>query len=497
VVILIHTVLIFNKEVTDMRNIFKLVFLTVFLAFNSFSQTTNSMDGSLDFDSAKHHHVNHGIFWKPGVNHGIFFWEAWVKPYANAEYVISDGYGGQHALLFGFSGGTTRLALSGNFFDLNSNTPVSFGTDETVPVNQWCHIAVGWDGQRIVSFIDGIPSSIVPYTGQRKTLPGSGSGVLFIGGSTHSNFNGKIARVRGFEGVLPMDSLLSSFTPEKCFRSAFLRSDGEIITASFVADYSSPSKIYPDLSLGYQGANHVGILSRDADVGIFGYKPDFSTNLPTWTPEPITNQTYPSQLPTIPSGAIVYDSFDRLNSTPAFGTIGLGVADKSFDNSKIARRWRGTYVNQWGILGEKALNLGQSIVPVWLETGTSNMDVRAIRPHGSFATGNIELVYRYIDDNNYGVAYVTNGNGFVYLVEYVGGSPIFVRTGIQPSDWYDFRVTVIGNQIKVICGVTEVISTTSPNLSNGTKAGMRGSAGTGERFDYFTVYEASNSLKNN
>ncbi len=472
-----------------MRNVFSIFFLIVFSALNSFAQTTTLPDGSLEFDATKQHHVNHGIFWKPGVNHGVFFWEAWVKPYANAQYVISDGYGGAHALLFGFSGGTNRLALAGNMWSNATNSGISFGTDETVPANQWCHIAVGWDGQKIVSFIDGIPSSVVPYSGERTTPVGSGSGVLFVGGSDHSNFHGKIARIRGFEGVLPVDSLLSVFTPEKYFRSTYLRSDGEIVTASFLADYSTPAKTYPDLSLGYRGANHIGILSRDVDSGFFGYKPDFITNLPNWTSEPVTTPVYVPQTLPIPSGAIVYDSFNRVNSAPAFGSVGLGIADKSFDDSKAARRWRGAFVTQWGIFGEKALNLGQTPNPVWLETGTANMDVIATRLPGAFASGNIGIVYRYIDDLNYGLAYV--GTGQVYQLEYVNGEITTVRTGVQPPIWSKFRVVANGNNITVYCGLSAVVTTTSNNLLTGTKAGIKGTTGTAERFDDFTVFPAN------
>jgi hypothetical protein len=476
-----------------MRNVFNIFSLIVFLSLSSFSQTSALPDGSLEFDSTKGHHVNHGIFWKPGVNHGVFFWEAWVKPYAGAQYVISDGYGGEHALLFGFSGGTTRLALAGNLFDLTTNSPTSFGTDETVPVNQWCHIAIGWDGQKIVLFLDGIPSSVVPYTGNRMTHSGGGAGILFIGGSDHSNFNGKIARVRGFEGVLPMDSLLNSFTPEKYFRSTYLKSDGEIVTASFLADYSVPAKTYPDLSLGYRGANHIGILSRGEDFGFFGYKPDYSTNLPNWTSESITNPTYQASSPvSIPSGAIVYDSFNRANSTPLSGTIGLGIADKSFDNQKLSRRWRGTFLNQWAVFSERAVNLGQYPNPVWLETGTANMDVRATRLLGGFSNGDISIIYRYQDDNNYGEAFV--GDNVVYLVEYVNGVSSFTRAGVQPQYWQYLRVMTNGSQVKVYCGVDEVISAVSPNLGTATKAGLKGFL-PGKRIDDFTVYESSSSLK--
>jgi Concanavalin A-like lectin/glucanases superfamily len=467
-----------------MRNVFTIFSLIVFLSLSSLSQTTSLPDGSLEFDSTKGHHVNHGVFWKNGVNHGVFFWEAWVKPYANAQYVISDGYGGEHALLFGFSGGTTRLPLAGNLFDLNTSIATSFGTEETVPANQWCHIAVGWDGQQIVTFIDGVPSSITPYSGRRKTTPGGGAGVLFIGGSDHSNFNGKIARVRGFEGVLPMDSLLNSFIPEKYFRSSYVKSDGQVVTPSFIADYSAPSKIYPDLSLGYLGSNHIGVLSRGPDYGYFGSTTTFSNNLPTWTSEPVTPPVYQSAPISIPRGAIVYDSFNRANSTLGSGLVGLGIADKGHNTSELARRWRGTFESQWGILGERAANLGQSGNPVWLETGTSDMDVRATKLPGGYSRGDIGIVYRYQDDNNYGWAFV--GSNVVYLVEFVNGVSTLTRTGVQPQYWSYLRVVANGNLVKVYCGVDEVISTTSPNLGSATKAGLKGVLA-GQRSDDFTV----------
>ncbi len=462
-----------------------IVCLTVFLclSFSTFGQQSPT-EGALEFDATKGHHVNHGIFWKPGVNHRSFFWEAWVKPYAGAQYVISDGYGGAHALLFGFGGGATRLALTGNFWSNETNSTISFGTDETVPVNQWSHIAVGWDGAVIVTYINGVPSGIMRYNGKRSTPVGSGSGVLFVGGSDHSNFSGKIARIRGFEGNIPLDSLLSSFTPEKYFRSSYLKSNGEIVTASFLVDYSTQSKTYPDLSMGFNGANHIGVLSKDIDVGVFGRKPDFSNDLPIWTAETITPPTFTASAESVPSGAIVYDSFNRQDTF--WSNAGLGTAVGFTATGRVKRRWVGTYIHQWGIAGERAFNSGNSITPIYVETGTSNMDVRVSRTYGSFSSGSVGLVYRYQDDDNYGQFYASGAN--VYLIEKVNGDYVIQTTGVQPSNWTLLRVVANGNSITAYCDGVQTISTTSSHLSNATKAGMVGSAGTFERFDDFTVF---------
>src|SRR4051794_17247759 len=48
-------------------------------------------------------HVDHGKFWNKGETDtsdiGTFMWDAWVI-YRGGEYLISDGYGGAHALLW-------------------------------------------------------------------------------------------------------------------------------------------------------------------------------------------------------------------------------------------------------------------------------------------------------------------------------------------------------------------------------------------------------------
>src|SRR6185295_14818423 len=67
--------------------------------------------------------VDYGPFWQENVNLGHFFWEFWAMPgpQAGATYMLSDGYGGAHALLFGVASFNTsepnRYELLGNIFD--------------------------------------------------------------------------------------------------------------------------------------------------------------------------------------------------------------------------------------------------------------------------------------------------------------------------------------------------------------------------------------------
>src|SRR6266516_1298300 len=76
----------------------------------------------LEFDGSPKT-VAYRSFWREDVDLGHFFWEFWAMPGNNAcaTYLLSDGYGGAHALLFGFvnigQSEPGRYRLYGNIFD--------------------------------------------------------------------------------------------------------------------------------------------------------------------------------------------------------------------------------------------------------------------------------------------------------------------------------------------------------------------------------------------
>ena len=83
---------------------------------------------------------DYNLFWPDGVEYGHFFWEFWAMPGHNASgtYLISDGYGGAHAILFGvLNFGTIpgRYQLGGNVW--NGSFLTSFGSDEGPAPNEW------------------------------------------------------------------------------------------------------------------------------------------------------------------------------------------------------------------------------------------------------------------------------------------------------------------------------------------------------------------------
>ena len=146
---------------------------------------------------------------------------------------------------------------------------------------------------------------------------------MLIGGSDHSNFDGRIAQVRGYEDTNPREGLPggveASFTPQTVFGL-----EGNLLSYYF----RSGGVNVADLSRGYNGVSHSG-WARGTLAGILfdcggcpppqfvvdPSAPNFAANTP---PSPVSVPS-PSA---VPSGALVFDSFSRANSTYLFGSRG-------------------------------------------------------------------------------------------------------------------------------------------------------------------------------
>ncbi len=323
---------------------------------------------ALVFDSTQQHHVDHGFFWPAATNLSkVFYWEAWVKPDNLGGYIISEGYGGLHSLLFGTGGigaGTYNL-ITGNVTD--GSTALSFGSDDGAISGEWIHYAVGSDGTNIVTYVNGVPSGRVAYS---LSVRQAQQGKMFVGGSGHSNYGGSIAQIRGFEGNNPLvggsDSasrMVMAYRPETRFAGQALQRglSGVVeMYPAFLADYTAPATVIPDHSpTGYNGGKHPGMrwaTTTSSDAGVntgFGKNvvpsryplPTFTVDLTAPYAQTTTAPTAPTSAtltpPATPSGALIFDSFSRTDSTLAFDnltpTLGsteagsLGV--KAWDNN--------------------------------------------------------------------------------------------------------------------------------------------------------------------
>jgi hypothetical protein len=465
----------------------------------------------LEFDGTQKT-VDYGNFWPAFTELGPFFWEFWAMPGndAGATYMLSDGYGGLHALLFGFSNLSAsefgRYEMSGNINDGISGSAhiFSFGSDSGPVPGEWCHLAVGWDGQNIITYFDGVPVGKTPYALPRQSTGiGNGAGRLLIGGSDHANFNGRIAQVRGYEGNNPRMSRFveSSFAPQTVFSR-----EGNLLSY-----YFSAAPTVADLSRGYLTGSHVGV-PRGTTAGILGdcgscpppqfitdsTAPNFATRVP---PQPLG---VPAPL-AVPGGALVFDSFSRPNSTYTFGGKGgLGSSEGGASGPQVWQMKADADQRlPFGILNGRAVLLGDDTSVCWVNTGSAagNLDIRVSRVRGRWGSGiDTGLSFRVVDQANYFFAYTSDsiaspGNQFLNVGSFQNGARSMIASGVPiPANWTTLRVVTRANgSILVFIDATQVYSTNITALASANKAGLfnnSGGLGLVNRWDNFMVFDA-------
>lgn len=449
--------------------------------------------------------VDYGVFWPQDTNLGKFFWEFWAMPGNDsyARYMLSDGYGGAHALLFGFNYGPRGYNLMGNIWD--GSKTVYFSSDEGPSPGEWGHYAVGWDGKNIITYYDGVPVGKQPFLGPRvSTGVYNGSTMLLIGGSTHQNFNGRIAQVHGYEENNPRErSPESPFAPQTVFSE-----DGQLLSY-----YFRPAERVADLSNGYNGVEHIGWLR-----GMLGFYFDYSCPgcpIPRFVIDPTAPDFLnPSQSPQIktlvtsppptPGGARVFDSFSRDNSTYILGGRGgLGTTESGTAGTKTWQTNQDVAQPQpFGILGGRAVLLMDDAAVAWISTGaiTGNLDIRVDRTSGAFGSGlNTGLCFRVTDKNNFFFAYTSDDETDaskprkLSLGYYQSGIKTVLASGItMPSDsWRTLRVvTTQSGDITIYAENVPVYSTNSLVNVLAAGAGLYNNApgmGLTDRWDNFTV----------
>ena len=462
----------------------------------------------LEFDGSPKT-VDYGNFFPAFTDLGHFFWEFWAMPGPNAgaTYLVSDGYGGAHAILFGLANFSTsepaRYQLLGNLNDgiTGGDHIFYFYSDQGPAVNEWGHLAVGWDGQNIITYFNGVPVGKTPYDRPRQSEgPGQGNGRLLIGGSDHSNFQGRIAQLRGYEGTNPreLQSVESSFAPETIFTP-----EGNLLSYYFRA-----APFVADLSHGFVSGTHLG-WPRGTLAGVLGdcgpcpppqfvldpSAPNFVTNTPA-PPVSVANA------PATPANALVFDSFSRANATYTFGNLGgLGSTETGNAGPLAWHTSEGaTDRKLFGILNGVGVVLGNNTALTWVNTAaqTGKLDIRVSRKRGIHGSGtNTGLSFRVTDASNYFFAYTTDsipspGNQFITVGYYSGGVRNVIGSVLAPPDWTTLRV-VTGSDglIQVFTDSTLLGSTNNPILASATGAGLFNNGpglGLVNRWDNFTIF---------
>ena len=456
---------------------------------------------------------DYNLFWPDGEDFGHFFWEFWAMPGDNAAatYMISDGYGGAHAILYGVSNFSQsepgRYQLVGNVW--NGKLLTTFGSDDGPAPNEWGHFAAGWDGANIVTYFNGVPVGKTPFVGPRITPGGiQGCGRLLIGGSDHSNFRGRIAQVRGFERNNPREAdngVFGTFRPETVFSV-----DGNLLSYFF-----RPANSIADLSLfGQFGRQHSGLLRSTLNGVLYPCDgcplpqfvvdptaPDFAhPNNPGLPPDSVDTPA------PVPGGALIFDSFTRRNST--YALAGLGGLGSTEGGSAGIRTWQTNQApgqpKPFGILNARAVLLANATALAWIDAppGVTDLDIRVNRHAGFWGSGqNTGLSFRVTDAANYFFAYssddsVSSQPQKLTVGYFAAGVRSDLTSGVSlPASWKTLRVvTAALGEIRVYADSTLLYSTTSNLFSTRTGVGLfNHAAGLGltNRWDNFTVYSVS------
>lgn len=485
-----------------------------------FNFKTTNLFSVLEFDGSPQT-VDYGRFFllQPGQTQlGHFYWEFWAMPGTNtfARYMLSDGFGGAHALLVGFIGDNTgqRYSISGNVW--NGTTSIQFGSDEGPAANEWGHLSVGWDGNFIITYFDGVPVGLTPFTGPR--MPGgddNGAGKLFIGGSDHNNFQGRIAQVRGFENSNPREPISTAgFRPDTVF--GLFPNNLQSPRATFLTSFLRPSLTVPDIAGGLAGTLR--------GTGNTAPNPISTYPLPQFIFDPNAPNTFPDRRPTAPAvqvdtpspapaKAIIFDSFSRKNSTLAFdGLGGLGFTESG---STGVKEWQEALVpggspthGPFGTLNGRAVTLtnfaGASLA--WVDPGprTGYTKVSVSRTRGFWNTGlDTGLGFRIVDSANFFFAFTGSKTGTpadlapartLSVGYYENGVRHFLVNNItMPENWNNFMVvTTSTGDISIFVNDSLLYFTNNALMSNATGIGIF-NYGTGlallNRWDDFTVLD--------
>jgi hypothetical protein len=442
-------------------------------------------------------HVDHGEFWKPEtVLGGGFLWEMWAmgQPWNPSGYPVSDGYAGWHRLLWsGTSGNAT-------FYDGAALQIVPFGSDDPPPEGVMSHVAVGliadaYGNNWIATWQNGVPTGLHLVPGGAIPWPsmtaGVGSGVLYIGGSDHSNFVGDIAMIRAFDSTAPVGwAFAQPFYPMRFFNA----DDGAGTAASFLTSYIAPVVgIYPDLSRGYAGGyptanTHPGFVATvDSQLDgtgntqppiyplpqvVYVHNAPFDPNYVDAPP----NRGYTPKA--VPMGAKIYDSFSRPDQE--YAHVGHPTPGSTEGGSLGPLPWHAAFIDggtnlfayPLGIYNRSMVAFSTVPLCATVQGDSGDVDERIMRRPalGTTSSGAIGMCFRMASDTSGWAVFYDNLTGTagatadstLYLFRYDGGArTIVAAVGIPPlASWSLLRVVTAGSSIKVYTDATLQIDAT-------------------------------------
>jgi hypothetical protein len=409
-----------------------------------------------------------------------------------AEYWISEGFGGAHAILAGFGG----FIPAGNIW--TGVTTTSFASEYLACHGEWLHYRVTWNGiDTLFLLINGIVCGQVPFAGPRQAQFGD----LMIGGSDHSNFKGMVAAVRAWEGMDVIGVPWYGRGPARADRYFGDRISPTGPAAQFLTSYLGKLESFEDRGEGFNGSLHPGTIRGRLNF-IGQDNPGFAHPVakadPTapFGPQHNVPRTRVFATPgPVPVGAKIYDSFGRPDSILAFESFpSIGSTE---GGSLGVQDWQGPVggsglQDNWGIFDGSAVCFDFGVY-ARVAVDSADMDVRVRRSYNPSAhMWDTACAARLKADLSSGwIAYTSSQSG-VHLLTPAGAD---AGGWVTPTGWTWLRLTTVGTTISCLVddgvgGWTLLGSVTSSTNAAEVGAGLYNLYGIGTmaRYKEFVVF---------
>lgn len=446
--------------------------------------------------------ISCGAFWRQATLTNNFFWEAWVQRHGGSlGYLISDGYGGGHALLWGLNTGNVWLGGSA------AQIVYSEALEDDHPQHVAVAMGKDWTGQDVtVTFLNGVCVGAVPFTGTRTNILSASSGQLFLGGSDHINGAFTLHMMRGYDSFNPfgVNKATKNFVPERWFGNRSVASNDRGTLPEFLMDFTVQQRLIADHSVGYEATAANGFIRHHGSFqsGNYQFEIDNFQNVDSdvpmgkwvyraekhpWTTRglPVHRQDSVTFTPTTPlAGAVIYDSFQRAEQTFAWRnapTLGNTEAGSAGVKTWVQSAWGGdtlTYGYAWGIFNTQAVCLDdEPRSHATVDSGIANHKVRCTRNVRASTYGGICLLFRGVDANNFLIGSfepASSTQGRFEIGKVVAGTYTQLWQGSLEAigSWTELIINANGSNISIYAdAVLKQTISDSTHLA-GTRVGM-------------------------
>lgn len=384
------------------------------------------------------------------------------------QYAISDSPGGRHAgclLGVGSDGlvtGNTYVKIGGVY------SSVSYGSGIPITIGDLGMLTRVQTKTGITVYWKGIPIGHKLFSGDatRNYDDVTAQGHLYFGAVNHQGKDCNFVFARIYEGskIIPFTDR-SAFAPA---RSVAHNSQNRITDVNFafngIWSFSNPfnGDFIPDLSAGME------VIEGEGVVPHHGYLSDSLGNTEFYSPDAETTEVKPvyerilfgqspfiESIPTPPSGALVYDSHTRADSTKQWSqTSSPGTGETGGD-------WSGA--TQYAAIISKYLSLTELWQPIWKLSPVADYQVTYTRASSPllYYPGHYETYLpKQIDaDNAVTITFDGYGNAYFYdnSSRYGGGDTLNDPVDVGLT-WTRLRCRFVARTMQVY--VDEVLKAT-------------------------------------